>query len=82
MKILRFPLDSQTLRIVFKIRDEINSELIYSLRIKGSQFVPKVFDEGSYSIKILYKGQEKELTGIKAVPQMNSDSLNIRFDYY
>jgi len=37
---------------VVQIIDEENGEIVYTLRIKGDQFRPKVFKEGSYTIRI------------------------------
>ncbi|CAN5278523.1 hypothetical protein BH23BAC1_BH23BAC1_38130 [soil metagenome] len=37
---------------VVEILDEKDGELVYSLRIKGSRFKPKVFSEGNYTVRI------------------------------
>jgi len=62
---------------VLQIIDETNDELIYSLRIKGSEFSPMVFHDGYYKIKIMYGGKTKELKGIQSFSPKDSKSLVI-----
>jgi len=35
-----------------QVTSESNNEVVYTLRIKGNSFSPKVFVEGKYTIKI------------------------------
>jgi hypothetical protein len=37
---------------VVQVINEANNEIIYTLRIKGQQYDPKVFEDGSYTVKI------------------------------
>ncbi|MCP4710850.1 MAG: twin-arginine translocation pathway signal protein, partial [Planctomycetes bacterium] len=37
---------------VFQVIDESNNETLYTIRINGTQFRPKVFEKGSYTAKI------------------------------
>lgn len=43
---------SETDNPVVQIIDESNNEVVYTLRIKGRTFRPKVFKEGSYTVRI------------------------------
>ncbi|NOR74557.1 MAG: twin-arginine translocation pathway signal protein [Draconibacterium sp.] len=37
---------------VIEVTNEKNSEIIYSIRIKGNSWQPKVFEKGSYTVKV------------------------------
>ena len=37
---------------VVQVIDQDNDEVVYTLRIKGRQFQPKVFKQGTYTIKV------------------------------
>lgn len=53
---------------VLEVIDERSGELVYALRIKGRQFRPKVFAEGTYTVRISRPetGGETTLKGLKA----------------
>ena len=65
---------------VVQIIDETYGDLTWSLRIKGTEFRPKVFRDGHYTIKI---GQQpdrmKTLTGIEAKEE-NDATLDVVFE--
>lgn len=44
---------------VFQILKEKKGEVVYTLRIKGSVFTPKVFEKGLYTVRIGEPGTEK-----------------------
>ncbi|MCF8379210.1 MAG: hypothetical protein K9H49_06515 [Bacteroidales bacterium] len=51
---------------VIWVFNESNNELVYSLRIKGNSFKPKVFEDGRYTIKVGDgDAKEKVLSGIE-----------------
>lgn len=52
---------------VVQIVDEKNGEVVYTLRIKGDAYRPKVFDKGAYSVKVSdpESGREETLRGIQ-----------------
>lgn len=52
---------------VVKVIDESNGEWIYALRIKGSEFRPKVFHDGTYSIEVGEGSRKKILQGVKSI---------------
>ncbi len=51
---------------VVQVIDEDNDEIVYTLRIKGSSYQPKVFKTGTYTVKIGEPGGKmKVLSGLK-----------------
>ncbi len=44
---------------VIQVIDESSGEIIYTLRIKGQSFTPKVFAKGSYTVKVGEPGTSK-----------------------
>ena len=50
---------------VVQIINETNNEVVYTLRINGNSFKPKVFEIGSYTIKIGERNNQISLRGIK-----------------
>ena len=52
---------------VVQVIDETNNETVYSLRIKGNSFTPKVFKKGSYTV-IVCNQKDKSKTLTKVVP--------------
>ncbi len=53
---------------VVQIVDEADGQIVYTLRIKGRQFRPKVFRKGKYTIRVTGKdGRMRKLTGVDAV---------------
>lgn len=56
---------------VVQVIDNSNGEIVYTLRIKGREFRPKVFHEGMYTIRI----GDREFMGIKSLPPDESAEL-------
>jgi hypothetical protein len=52
---------------VIQVIDEFDGDVVYTLRIRGSRWRPKVFREGSYSVKIKKGERQKILRGIQSV---------------
>ena len=66
---------------VVQIVDESNQEIVYTLRIKGREFWPKVFRTGSYTIRVGDQDRRmKELTGIRSLPEGEQRELAVKFD--
>ncbi len=66
---------------VIRVIEEASGEALYTLRINGSTFVPKVFDAAAtYTVRIGEPGTDKmqDLPGLMAVDAA-SDSLTIAF---
>jgi hypothetical protein len=55
--------------VVQVVREETR-EVVYTLRIAGDTFRPKVFAEGAYTLKVGEPGTErhKTITGLSSVP--------------
>ncbi|MAG56699.1 MAG: hypothetical protein CMJ83_10450 [Planctomycetes bacterium] len=51
---------------VLQIVEEATGKWIYSLRIKGTSFRPKVFKAGRYTIRVGEGKGRKEITGVEA----------------
>jgi hypothetical protein len=66
---------------VVQIIDEENGEVVYTLRIRGTTFRPKVFKEGTYTI--LASGSDpknvRKLTGIRSLPETQRAELPVEF---
>jgi hypothetical protein len=47
--------------------DEVNQEILYTLRIKGGRIRPKVFKDGTYTVKMFNTetGEESVHTGLR-----------------
>ena len=65
---------------VVQIINEKSGEIVYTVRIKGNKFAPKVFAQGLYTIKV----GEPETDKMKIIPGVkaetaNSKALDIRF---
>ena len=52
-----------------QVIDEYLGEVVYTLRIKGKTWRPKVFREAVYTIKVIGVGAESIIEGVKSVPE-------------
>jgi phosphodiesterase/alkaline phosphatase D-like protein len=54
---------------VVQVIDEADGQIVYTLRINGSEFRPKVFRRGTYTIKVGDQADKtKVLTGVASLP--------------
>ncbi len=60
---------------VVQVIDEAEGQIVYTLRIKGREFRPKVFREGTYTIKVGEQdGRMQELTGVRSLaPELHKE---------
>jgi PhoD-like phosphatase len=67
---------------VVQLVEEVSGEVLYTLRIKGDQFRPKVFARGKYSVNIGEPGTPKfkAITGVDAVEEFDSAILEVVLD--
>ncbi|MBN2613700.1 MAG: alkaline phosphatase D family protein [Bacteroidales bacterium] len=66
---------------VVQVVSEFDGEIIYTIRINGTEFQPKVLADGKYTIKIGEPGTNrmKEFTAISASRHEKYDSLLVEF---
>lgn len=66
---------------VIQVIDEGAGEVVYTLRIQGETYRPKVFKPGTYTIRIRQpdEGKRKELTGVKSMPAEESKTIEVSF---
>jgi hypothetical protein len=66
---------------VVQVIDESNDEIIYTLRINGTSFRPKVFKEGKYTVKVGEPGTDKMkvLEGIRSLLSDKTKKIQVRF---
>jgi len=66
---------------VVQVIDESNGEIVYTLRINGTSFKPKVFKIEEYTVKIGQQGtdQMRTLTGIKPLAAGESEKISVKF---
>jgi phosphodiesterase/alkaline phosphatase D-like protein len=66
---------------IIQVIDESNNEIVYTLRINGSSFRPKVFKIEEYTVKVGQQGtgQMKTLTGIEPLKDNQSGKLVVKF---
>jgi hypothetical protein len=66
---------------VVQVIDEATGEIVYTLRIKGTSFRPKVFREGKYTVKVGEPGTEemRVLKGLKSLPLDKEDTVEVVF---
>ena len=64
---------------VVQVVDESSGEVVYTLRIKGNQFRPKVFHDGNYTLNVRAGNSRRTLTGVESVGLDSRDALRFRF---
>jgi hypothetical protein len=66
---------------VVQVIDESNDETIYTLRINGNSFRPKVFKKGKYTIKVGEPGTDKmkTLEGVRSLSPDKTKRIRVRF---
>ena len=67
--------------LVVQVIDESGKEIVYTLRIKGTEFRPKVFSTGSYTVRVGEPGTNrlKTLRNILALPETEAKTLEVVF---
>jgi hypothetical protein len=62
---------------VVQIVDEYDGQIVYTLRIRGREFSPKVFRVGTYAVRIFPGALQREFTGVKSSPTRDVSSIDI-----
>jgi alkaline phosphatase D len=67
---------------VIQIVHEATGEIVYTIRIAGAAFRPKVFAPGKYTVRIGEPGTDtmKEVFGLKMRPVDDDSSIIVRLD--
>jgi len=66
---------------VVQVIDEADGQPVYTIRIKGSEFRPKVFREGIYTIRVgRHPGAMKEFQGIRSLAADETKTLEVDLD--
>jgi hypothetical protein len=66
---------------VVQVIDESSGEIVYTLRINGTSFKPRVFKVDEYTVNIGQQGtsQMKTLTGIRPLEGGRSEKISVKF---
>ena len=67
---------------VVEITNQSSGELEYIVRINGNEFIPKVFSEDKYTIKVSYPGKDlvKSFSDVVPSPERAKSELIIEFE--
>jgi len=67
---------------VIQISDESSGEIVYTIRMQGNSFHPKVFKEGLYTVVIGEPGTKriKSFKGIASIGETAQDSIAVVFE--
>jgi alkaline phosphatase D len=70
---------SGTTNPLFRVVDESNGELVYALRVKGTEFRPHVFTAGRYTVRVSNPdgGRSTDVRGLEAKPG-NQETRDVR----
>jgi len=66
---------------VVQVIDESNNETVYTIRINGTTYTPKVFKLDRYTVKVGEQGTDKvkTFTGLKPISPNDTETLRVRF---
>lgn len=66
---------------VLQVINEKSEEIVYTLRINGTRWRPKVFAAGTYTLKVgdPDTGKEKVFKGLKALPKDSDKTIAVAF---
>ena len=66
---------------VIRVIEEATNEMVYTLRITGNTFRPKVFSEGKYTLKIGDPDLEKEkvFEGVQSISKESEEKFEVTF---
>ncbi len=64
---------------VVQVIDEFDGEVVYTLRIRGSTWSPKVFREGTYTIKVSSGATVRTLEGVASIRTKGESQIKVSF---
>jgi len=64
---------------VVQVVDESNGEVVYTLRILGKRFAPKVFKPGKYTLRVGELGtpNSKTFKGVESTAKKDAKTINV-----
>ncbi len=62
---------------ILQVIDETNGTIVYTIRINGSSYKPKVFHDGMFTVKIFDRHYEKVISGIKSIPLEQKKEIQV-----
>jgi hypothetical protein len=65
---------------VVQVIDESSDEIVYTLRINGTSYRPKVFKQGMYTVNVGQPGTDrmKTLKGVRSIAPNKTKKINVR----
>ena len=63
---------------VVQVIDQHLNEVVYTIRIAGTEWRPKVFKEGPYAIKISHGNKSVTLNNVHSLEEGATKTLNIK----
>ena len=80
--LLAQPVNRTLKHMSVQVIDETDREIVYTLRIKGSSFCPKIFKHGYYTIRVgdPDKGPMRRLKDVASIPQGKTGAMTIDFE--
>ena len=64
---------------VVQVVDESNGEVIYTLRIRGTKYRPKVYRAGKYTVHVGEGADRKTVKGVNSVDASSKTTLDVTF---
>ena len=64
---------------VVQVVNEASGEIVYTLRIDGNSYRPKVFAAGMYTVRVGEEGQMQDFTSIEASSEEQARTLSVSF---
>ncbi len=64
---------------VVQVIDESNSKIVYTIRINGTSYRPKVFAKGEYTVKVGEGKSVKTLKGVKSIDPDKTKTIKVAF---
>ena len=66
---------------IIQVIDEQNNEIVYTLRINGTSFRPKVFRAGTYTVKVgePNTAKMKALKNVQSIPEDQGQTIEVNF---
>jgi hypothetical protein len=63
---------------VVQVIDEDSGEIVYTLRINGAEFRPKLFKAGVYTIKVGEGPRQRTLTHVQSIAEDDAAEIDVR----